>query len=120
MDLSVITVTWNSEKNIAAQISSVISGCSDISFEQIVIDNHSLDTTADLVRKNFPGVKLIVNSENKGFAAANNQGLAVARGQFILFLNPDMLVTPGSLDKIVEWLKNYFLIGSFRYTWDKE
>lgn len=103
MQLSVVTVTWNAAEKIKEQMQSVRDGCEKISFEQIVVDNGSKDDTADIVRS-FSHAKLITNAENTGFAAANNQGVKIASGDFILFLNPDMLVAKGSLDKLVEWL----------------
>jgi len=82
---------------------SVREGCEKISFEQIVVDNGSKDNTVEIVRS-FSHAKLIANTENTGFAAANNQGVKIASGDFLLFLNPDMLAAPGSLDKMVGWL----------------
>jgi len=109
MDLSVITVTWNCDKQIAEQIRSVISGYKDISCEQIVVDNASSDKTCELVES--LGVKLVRNDDNIGFAAANNQGVKLAQGKFFLFLNPDMKVEEGSLDKIVAWLEGHEDVG---------
>lgn len=111
MDLSVITVTWNSEKLIGEQIRSVAFGCARICYEQIVVDNASSDGTVELVKRDFPGIKLIANQENSGFGAANNQGVKIAQGEFLLFLNPDMRVEEGSLDTIVAWMKEHPRIG---------
>ncbi len=111
MDLSIITVTWNSADRIAEQINSAVLGCREISFEQIVIDNGSKDKTCEIVEKDFPNVKLIKNQKNKGFAGANNQGVEIAQGKYILFLNPDMRVEQGSLDTIVRWVEHKEKIG---------
>ncbi|KKW41754.1 MAG: Glycosyl transferase family 2 [Candidatus Magasanikbacteria bacterium GW2011_GWA2_56_11] len=105
MDLTVVTVTWNSSELILEQLRSVVAGCQGIAFEQIVVDNDSKDNTVALVREHFPGVRLIANAENKGFAAANNQGAAIARGDFLLFLNPDMRVEAGSIFRMLSWMK---------------
>ena len=110
-DLSIITVTWNSSELVAEQIRSVISGCKNISFEQIIIDNASPDNTVSLIKEKFPQVHLIANQENKGFGAANNQGVAISSGKWLLFLNPDMRVEPGSLDIIVEWMEQHPNVG---------
>lgn len=107
MDLSIITVTWNSEKLIGEQIRSVALGCKAISYEEIIVDNASPNGTVELVKKEFPRVMLIANQDNKGFGAANNQGVKVAQGEFLLFLNPDMRVHDGSLNKIVAWMKEH-------------
>lgn len=106
MDLSIITVTWNSKKLITDQIKSVLMGCRECSVEQIIVDNASTDGTANRIKGLFPHIKLISNEKNAGFGAANNQALPLAHGDFYLFLNPDMRVEPGSLDTIIEWMKN--------------
>ncbi|MSU75483.1 MAG: glycosyltransferase family 2 protein [Candidatus Magasanikbacteria bacterium] len=104
MDISIITVTWNSEKHIAEQIRSVISACSGISFEQIVVDNGSGDGTIEIIEKNFPSVKFIKNNHNAGFGIANNQAVKMALGEYVLFLNPDMRLTDGSLAIWLKWM----------------
>ncbi len=111
MDLSVITVTWNSKQLIGQQIRSVISGCKLISWEEIIIDNASSDDTVASLKEEFPQMKVIVNVENNGFGSANNQGVAVAQGDFILFLNPDMQVEEGSLDGMVQWMRAHPDVG---------
>lgn len=111
MDLSIISATWNSKEHIAEQIKSVRSGCQNISFEQFVVDNGSTDGTADLVARDFPEIKLIRNIDNAGFSAANNQAVKKATGEFLLFLNPDMRVTPGSLDKLIAWMRQHPNVG---------
>jgi len=111
MDLSVITVTWNSEETIIEQIRSVFAGCKEISFEQIVVDNASVDRTVALIQTNYPQVKVIKNQRNEGFSFSNNLGAKLAQGKFILFLNPDMKVEQKGLDKIVKWMRKNKEIG---------
>lgn len=111
MDLSVITVTWNSGELIGKQIESVKNGCKNISFEEIIVDNASTDKTVELIEQNFPEVKLLKNNKNTGFAFPNNQAARLARGEFLLFLNPDMLVEEGSLDKMVDWMRSHPAVG---------
>jgi GT2 family glycosyltransferase len=72
-----------------------------ISNEVILVDNASPDGTVEMVRQEFPEVVLIASEENLGFSPGNNLGMAKANGEFILLLNPDTLVLPGSLQK---WL----------------
>lgn len=105
MDISIITVAWNSAELIGEQIKSVKNGCKNISFEQFVVDNGSIDKTTEIIGREFSEVKLIKNSENKGFAFSNNQAAKLAQGEFLLFLNPDMRVAEGSLDKMTEWMR---------------
>ncbi|MCF6276643.1 MAG: glycosyltransferase family 2 protein [Candidatus Magasanikbacteria bacterium] len=110
MDLSIITITWNSEEVIKKQIASVFYGCENLNYEVIVVDNNSGDKTVEVV-KEFQNVKLIKNKENLGFAWANNQALKLATGKYILFLNPDMQVEKGSLEKIVKWMEGKKDVG---------
>lgn len=111
LDLSIITVTWNAEKEISRQIKSVVSGCRNISFEQIIIDNASKDKTVEIIERDFPQVKLIKNNSNIGFGFPNNQGAKVSTGEFLLLLNPDMQVEERSLDKMVEWMRSHPDVG---------
>ncbi|MBT4120733.1 MAG: glycosyltransferase family 2 protein [Candidatus Magasanikbacteria bacterium] len=111
MDLSIITVTWNNEKEIARQIASVFAGCKDVTCEEIIVDSGSSDQTIEIVKNQFPHVKLIENKENIGFGAGNNQGLKIAQGEFLLFLNGDMMVEEGSLDGILDWMKKNKDVG---------
>ncbi len=111
MNLSVITVTWNSAKLIGEQIESVKNGCQNLLFEEFVVDNGSIDGTADLVKQKYPWVKLIDNKKNLGFSASNNIGAKMSSGEFLLFLNPDMRVEVGGLDKMVEWMRNHKDVG---------
>ncbi len=111
MDLSIITVTWKSEKIIAEQIASVISACGGLDCEQIVVDNGSKDKTIEIVEKDFSEIKLIKNRDNKGFAKANNQGVEIATGKYILFLNPDMRLDVGSLERLVRWFEDKKDVG---------
>lgn len=69
-----------------------------------MVDNASRDGSAEMVREEFPDTVLIANAENRGFAAANNQGLAVARGRNLLLLNPDTVILDGAIDAMLRWL----------------
>lgn len=111
MDLSVITVTWNSKETIATQARSVLHGCKDIVYEQIIVDNASTDGTYDFLYYDFGFLKLIKNEKNLGFAAANNQGFLAAESDYILFLNPDMKCEEDSLDKLVAYLEKNREVG---------
>ncbi len=111
MKLSVITVAWNSDQFIAEQLSSVFLACQGIKFEQIVVDNGSQDQTVATIQNNFPQVKLIINKKNMGFAAANNQALDRAKGEYLLFLNPDTHLTANNLKKMLDWMDDHANIG---------
>ncbi len=111
MDLSIITVTHNDKERIADQLKSTESAVKNIDIEQWVVDNGSEDGAIDLVIKDFPSVKIIKNSDNAGFGHANNQAAEMSSGEFLLFLNPDMRLQEGSLDKIVMWMREHHDVG---------
>ncbi|MCC7431872.1 glycosyltransferase family 2 protein [bacterium] len=96
MKLSVSIVTYNSEKTIQNCLVSLLKFSQKI--EIFVVDNASEDKTVELVKKHFPGVKLLVNSKNLGFGKAQNLALRQVKGDFVLILNPDTVVKESVLD----------------------
>jgi GT2 family glycosyltransferase len=109
-DVSIVIVSWNVRDLLRDCIRS-IEDETRRPHEIIVVDNQSPDGSADMVRDEFPHVRLIANSDNRGFAAANNQGLSVARGRNVLLLNPDTLVLDGAIDTMLEWLERHPDLG---------
>jgi len=103
MDLSVIIVSWNVKEKLRDNLQALFESEGDFNFEVFVVDNASADGSADLVKTEFPQVKLIVNETNLGFAQANNQALELAQGRYILLLNPDMSVFPNTLENMLAW-----------------
>lgn len=106
MDLSVIIVSWNVREKLKENLRALYASRGDFQFEVLVVDNASGDGSADMLRQEFPQVALIANSANLGFAAANNQALKKARGEFTLLLNPDMRLEPDTLAKSLAWTRN--------------
>lgn len=104
MDVSIITVTYNSAKHIAEQIRSVISSCAGLTVEQFVVDNASADATVEIVQKQFPHVKCIKNT-NAGFGISNNLAAKESTGEFLLFLNPDMRCHE-HIKPMIEWMRS--------------
>lgn len=104
MNLSIITVTWNNQGQLKTLIESVQIACTDIVFEHYIVDNGSKDETLAIART-YPHVHVIANEYNAGFGRANNQALAEATGEYILFLNPDMELSAGSLDTMIAWME---------------
>ena len=90
--ISVVVVNWNRRELLRACLVS-LARQSGVSFETIVVDNGSADGSADLAEREF-GAQVIRNFENRGFCAANNQGIAAARGEFIALLNNDAEAEP--------------------------
>lgn len=102
--VTVIVASYNSRTHLPACLASVLAP-QGASFELIVVDNASTDGSAALVADQFPMARLVVNRENRGFAAAVNQGLAQAAGEFVLLLNPDAMLLPGALKTLVDFLE---------------
>ena len=101
LDVSVIIVNWNTRAILRNCLQSIYEQTTEVDFELIVIDNASTDGSAEMVRKEFPEAIVVENAENRGFAAANNQGMAVAKGRYVLLLNSDTLVLDQAIAKIV-------------------
>ncbi len=110
-ELSVIIVNYNDRKNLGACLSSIQEKAKETDFEAVVVDNASSDGSAEFVTRNFPWVKLIRNPQNVGFGRANNLGLKESRGQFVLFLNTDAVMCPGSPELLLLDLKDDSSIG---------
>lgn len=91
-DFSVIIVSYNVSAYLKLCLQSVIRAAQRSSVEIWIVDNASTDHSAEMVKKCFPGVHLIVNSENIGFSKANNQALRKAKGRYLLMLNPDTII----------------------------
>ena len=105
MELSIIIVSWNVKEKLRANLQALLASKTNFSFELFVVDNNSGDGSAEMVENEFPQVRLIANSDNLGFAKANNQAIKEARGNFILLLNPDMQVFSDTLENSLNWAK---------------
>jgi hypothetical protein len=111
-DLSIIIVSWNCRDELAACLVSIAPERHGVALETVVVDNASRDGAAEMVREKFPGVALIANVVNRGFAAANNQGIAATGGRNVLLLNPDTVVHDRALETFVRTLDGDGAIGA--------
>lgn len=91
---------------------SVLRATNGMQAEVIVVDNSSVDDSCQMVREQFPEVVLIENKDNKGFSKANNQGVAIAKGEYILFLNPDTVVPEDCLKALTGYMDEHPEAGS--------
>lgn len=110
--LSVIIVNWNVRDLLLNCLSSLFAYNCLQKYEVIVVDNNSIDESAEYIRCKFPQVKLIENIENVGFARANNQGIAGACGRYILLLNPDTYWIDDSLQRMLVFMDAHPEIGA--------
>jgi hypothetical protein len=110
-DLSIVIVSYNMMEDLKACLASIYRETSGLDFEVIVVDNASSSGDLDGVRGAFPQAQFIVNAVNRGFAAANNQGIAVARGRHLLLLNPDTEILDGAIQKTVEFMGGHPTAG---------
>ncbi|MCK1619035.1 glycosyltransferase family 2 protein [Bradyrhizobium sp. 159] len=100
-DVSVIIVNWNTCDLLRQCLQSIRKETHSSAYELIVVDNASADNSRAMVRAEFPEAILIENRENLGFAAANNQGIAVSKGRYVLLLNSDTIVLDRAIDKTI-------------------
>jgi N-acetylglucosaminyl-diphospho-decaprenol L-rhamnosyltransferase len=98
-----VVVNWNTKEQLDRCLISLENERSRAAVELIVVDNGSADGSRDMVAADFPLVTLIANSDNRGFAAANNQGIAEAAGRYVFLLNSDTEVVPGSLRALIDF-----------------
>src|SRR6266404_3338920 len=107
-DLSIIIINYNTRELTLDCIKSVKEFTKDIRYEIILIEN---STKNEEVIKSFKGIKIVRNKINNGFSGANNQGIKLAKGKYVLFLNSDTLLVENSLDKMVEWMNSHPKVG---------
>lgn len=107
LDVSIVIVNWNVKGLLKLCLRSIYQSLSDAAFEWevIVVDNASEDGSLQMVAREFPGVKLVANQSNLGFTKANNQGMALASGRYVLLLNPDTELTRGALATMLEYME---------------
>ncbi len=112
IELSIIIVSWNTRELLARCLESVYATMQGRTFEVLVVDNASRDGSAQMVREQFPQVRLIENRENVGFARANNQALRESHGDYLLLLNSDTLVLPDAVEALLAFMERYSSVGA--------
>lgn len=112
MKVSVIIVNYNVKYFLEVCLHSTLRALKGIEGEVIVVDNNSQDGSTAFVKERFPEVVLLENTENKGFSRANNQAVAIARGEYILFLNPDTVLPEDFFRKTLGYIDVHPEVGS--------
>jgi GT2 family glycosyltransferase len=109
VDLLIVILSWNVRDLLRQCLESVASGCPlsanhpPLTTEIIVVDNASSDGSVEMVRAEFPAVRLIANQTNRGYTGGNNDGIAAATGRYVMILNPDTRVLNDALAAMVAY-----------------
>ncbi len=107
LQLSIVIVNYNVKHFIEQCLHSVYKSLKNIEAEVFVVDNNSIDGSIALIQEKFPRVNLIVNSINKGFSVANNQAIVLAKGKYVLLLNPDTVVQEDTFTKTIAFMDSH-------------
>lgn len=102
--ISVVLLNWNGEQVVEKCLKS-LQGQTYHPLELIVVDNASTDQSVELIRKNFPEVKLVLNEKNLGFGGGNNVGIRASQGRFIMMLNNDTRLDPSCIEELKRGLE---------------
>lgn len=107
MKLSIIIVNYNVRYFLEQCLHSLFKAIDTSETEVFVVDNCSTDDSLDMLRKSYPQIKLIANTENVGFAKANNLAIEASRADYVLLLNPDTLVQEDAIHKMLDFLETH-------------
>ncbi len=112
MRYSIIIVSFYGEEFIGDCLTSVRKSLQGTDYEIIVVDNGSTDGTLDIIKMRFPGITLVENSQNLGFALAVNQGLEKCIGEYVFILNQDTRIQGKAIEKLAERMEQDKSIGT--------
>ncbi len=110
MKLSLVIVSYNTKSLLQACLNSINLQLTP-QIEVIVVDNNSSDGSPAMVKNSFPHIQLITNSQNMGYAKANNQGINLVQGQYLLLLNSDTRLQPGALQHLLDFMDHHPQVG---------
>jgi len=106
-EISVIIVNYNVAYFLEQCLNSCIKAAEYARVEILVIDNNSVDGSEEMMREKFPQIPYIMNKENLGFSKANNQGMRMAKGDYVLLLNPDTVVEELTFRKTIDFMNEH-------------
>jgi GT2 family glycosyltransferase len=112
VDISVVIVGWNAKRYLELCLDSLVSAPPRRSMEVFVVDNASTDDSVSMMVTRFPWVKLIKSPENLGFSKGNNLAIRLCQGRYIALVNPDVIVLPGCLDALADFLDEHPKVGN--------
>ena len=105
VDVSILIVSYNTRGLTRAALDSIAAETKDVSYEIIAVDNASTDGSADMIANHPLKPQLVALRENIGFARANNLAAGLARGRYVLLLNPDTVVLDGAIDRLIAFAR---------------
>lgn len=109
--VSAVLLTWNSASHVDRALVSLTREVSGLTAEIIVVDNGSTDASPQIVQRYAPRARLVQNSSNVGVARARNQGIALASGRYLLFLDSDAELAPGSVHEMLRFISAEPTVG---------
>jgi GT2 family glycosyltransferase len=111
IDVSIVIISWKMKALLQSCLRSIYKYASGVNLEIIVIDNYSQDGTSEMIVNEFPGVILIKNKVNRGVAPARNQGMAIAKGKYVLILDADVELIENTILKLYEFMESILDCG---------
>lgn len=112
VDISVVIVCWNAKHYLELCLESLVAAPPRRRMEVLVVDNASTDDSVEMIEARFPWVRLIKSPENLGFAKGNNVAIRRCQGRYIALVNPDVIVLPGCLDALADFLDENPKVGN--------
>jgi len=103
--VSISIVTYNNDKVIKKCLQNIFKNTNKTDFELIIVDNKSSDNTVSIIEKDFKNIRLIKNNRNIGFGAAHNKAIKLGRGEYHLVINPDIIFTEDSIEKLLNFME---------------
>jgi len=112
--ISIVIVNWNGKQWLSACLDS-LANQTYRHIEIVLVDNASSDGSIDLLKKNYPSVRVVANKQNHGFAGGNNRGVEYAKGELVMFLNTDTWIDPDFIEKLYAfyWQGEYDIVGPY-------
>jgi GT2 family glycosyltransferase len=111
IDLSIIILNYKTKGLLRECLKEIRTVSPNLNYEIIVVDNGSNDGTAEMMKNDFSDIKFVASCRNLGYAAGNNLGIKESRGRYVMIMNSDIIISTGSLEKLVSYMDNHSDVG---------